>query len=147
MTRLPDKPIAQKHRIISGGFTQRVRGVTDWDAPTPVQEWTARDVVEHLTWIRSVLGDVVSLAPLPAADALVTGAGGFLGKALVAALLQRAEAAGFRQMFAVIGDSAWLRESNGFGVVYQDARPGRESPRHRRPATRRPPCQIGRAHV
>ena len=28
---------------------------------------------------------------------------------------------------AVIGDSAWLRESNGFGVVYQDARPGRES--------------------
>lgn len=68
MTRLPDKPIAEKHRIISGGFTQRVRGVTDWDAPTPVQEWTARDVVEHLTWIRSVLGDAVSLAPLPAAD-------------------------------------------------------------------------------
>lgn len=28
-----------------------------------------------------------------------------VGKALVAALLQRAEAAGFRQMFAVIGDS------------------------------------------
>ena len=28
---------------------------------------------------------------------------------------------------ATIGDSAWLRESDGFGVVYQDARPGRES--------------------
>lgn len=28
---------------------------------------------------------------------------------------------------AVIGDSAWLRVGNGFGVVYQDARPGRES--------------------
>ena len=28
---------------------------------------------------------------------------------------------------AVIGDNAWLRESDGFGVVYQDARPGRES--------------------
>ncbi|MGV9860820.1 phytanoyl-CoA dioxygenase family protein [Gordonia sp. NPDC003425] len=28
---------------------------------------------------------------------------------------------------AVIGDTAWLRESDGFGVVYQDARPGHES--------------------
>ncbi|MFT4043162.1 MAG: phytanoyl-CoA dioxygenase family protein [Gordonia sp. (in: high G+C Gram-positive bacteria)] len=28
---------------------------------------------------------------------------------------------------AVIGPNAWLRESEGFGVVYQDARPGRES--------------------
>ncbi|GAB92046.1 phytanoyl-CoA dioxygenase family protein [Gordonia rhizosphera] len=28
---------------------------------------------------------------------------------------------------ALIGETAWLRDGDGFGVVYQDARPGRES--------------------
>ena len=47
-----------------------------------------------------------------------------LSPALRAALADERLLAAVR---AVIGDSAWLRESNGFGVVYQDARPGRES--------------------
>lgn len=44
---LPTDP-AQRHRVVAGTFSDRVRGVTDWDAPSPVADWTARDVVRHL---------------------------------------------------------------------------------------------------
>ncbi|GAB3588813.1 maleylpyruvate isomerase N-terminal domain-containing protein [Calidifontibacter terrae] len=68
MTRLPDQPIAEKYRIIAAGFSDRVRAVSDWDAPTPVQEWAARDVVNHLvTWLPAVLGDVAPIQPGPSA--------------------------------------------------------------------------------
>lgn len=37
-------------------FGEVVDGVTDWDAPTPVAEWRARDVVSHLTsWLPGFL--------------------------------------------------------------------------------------------
>lgn len=65
MTRLPDQPIPEKFRIIAAGFAARVGEVTDWDAPTPVKEWVARDVVRHLLWIRDVLGDTADLGPAP----------------------------------------------------------------------------------
>jgi uncharacterized protein (TIGR03086 family) len=39
---------AERHRLATGTFGDRVRGVTDWDAPTPVAQWRARDVVRHL---------------------------------------------------------------------------------------------------
>ena len=39
---------AERHREVAGAFTARVRGVADWDAPSPVPTWTARDVVGHL---------------------------------------------------------------------------------------------------
>jgi uncharacterized protein (TIGR03086 family) len=39
---------AEEHRRIAGVFTERVKGATDWDAPAPVDGWTARDVVRHL---------------------------------------------------------------------------------------------------
>jgi uncharacterized protein (TIGR03086 family) len=44
---LPEDPVA-RHRVVAGTFADRVRGVTDWDAPSPVRGWTARDVVGHL---------------------------------------------------------------------------------------------------
>jgi uncharacterized protein (TIGR03086 family) len=44
---LSDIP-AERHREIGRGFTERVRGVREWDVPSPVAEWTARDVVRHL---------------------------------------------------------------------------------------------------
>jgi uncharacterized protein (TIGR03086 family) len=68
VTRLPDLPIADKFRVVAQGFTDRVEGVTDWDAPTPVKEWRARDVVGHLHWIRDVLGDAVDIEPGPTPD-------------------------------------------------------------------------------
>ena len=47
MTGIPAEPVA-RHRSIAGRFTDAVHGTSDWDAPSPVPEWTARDVVGHL---------------------------------------------------------------------------------------------------
>lgn len=47
---------AERHRVIAAGFTDRVRGTSTWDAPSPVPEWAARDVVGHLTgWLPAFL--------------------------------------------------------------------------------------------
>jgi uncharacterized protein (TIGR03086 family) len=47
---------AERHREIAAAFSEKVRGTADWDAPAPVEGWTARDVVGHLTqWLPSFL--------------------------------------------------------------------------------------------
>ncbi|MGV1008499.1 MAG: TIGR03086 family metal-binding protein [Dermatophilaceae bacterium] len=47
---------AERHRQVAGAFTERVLGTVDWDAPTPVREWVARDVVRHLVeWFPAFL--------------------------------------------------------------------------------------------
>jgi uncharacterized protein (TIGR03086 family) len=47
---------AERHRRIAATFTDRVRATSAWDAPTPVAEWCARDVVDHLvTWLPGFL--------------------------------------------------------------------------------------------
>ncbi len=44
------------HRTVADAFGDRVRGTTDWDAPSPVPGWRARDVVDHLTgWFPAFL--------------------------------------------------------------------------------------------
>ncbi|MDD7964730.1 TIGR03086 family metal-binding protein [Actinomycetospora lemnae] len=56
---------ADRHRRVAATFTDRVRGTADWDVPTPVPAWTARDVVGHLTtWFPAFL--VGSGVPVPA---------------------------------------------------------------------------------
>jgi uncharacterized protein (TIGR03086 family) len=59
---------AQAHRSRAATFTQRVEGVRDWDAPTPVEEWVVRDVVGHLVdWLPDFLAaGGVTLTPGPA---------------------------------------------------------------------------------
>ena len=47
MTGIPTAP-AERHRAIAARFSAAVRGATDWDAPSPVPDWAARDVVAHL---------------------------------------------------------------------------------------------------
>jgi uncharacterized protein (TIGR03086 family) len=48
---------AERHRRIAGTFGDRVRGTRDWQAPSPVAGWTARDVVRHLVdWLPAFLG-------------------------------------------------------------------------------------------
>ncbi len=48
--------IAEHHRIVAGAFTERVLGTTDWSVPTPVDGWTALDVVDHLVeWFTGFL--------------------------------------------------------------------------------------------
>lgn len=39
---------SERHRSIAAMFGAVVSGVADWDAPTPVAEWHAIDVVDHL---------------------------------------------------------------------------------------------------
>lgn len=62
---------ADRYRQVAAVFADRVRGVTDWDAPTPVKEWCARDIVGHLTgWLPGMLagGSDVTFDPVPSAE-------------------------------------------------------------------------------
>lgn len=67
---LPDDPAA-RHALVAGELTRLVGSTPDWDAPAPVDGWTARDVVDHLvTWFPGFLGaGGVSLPPGPSAVA------------------------------------------------------------------------------
>jgi uncharacterized protein (TIGR03086 family) len=62
---------ADRHRQIAADFTARVEGAEDWDAPAPVDGWTARDVVRHLVeWLPGFLssGAGVTLPAIPDVD-------------------------------------------------------------------------------
>ena len=68
---LSDLRPAERHREIAGLFTQRVRGAHSWDAPSPVEDWAARDVVRHLTeWLQGFLasGAGIELPKGPSVD-------------------------------------------------------------------------------
>ena len=61
---------AARHRQTSAGFTARVLGASDWDAPAPVPGWRARDVVGHLVgwfpgFLESATGLVLDRGPSP----------------------------------------------------------------------------------
>lgn len=67
---LPEAP-ADRHRKIAEDFTSVVCGVPSWDAPAPVEGWTARDVVRHLAqWLPAFLagGAGVELARGPSVE-------------------------------------------------------------------------------
>ncbi|TDD24579.1 TIGR03086 family metal-binding protein [Nonomuraea diastatica] len=67
---LSDLP-AERHRQVAGLFTDRVRGTTSWDVPSPVADWTARDIVRHLTeWFPGFLasGAGIELRRGPSVD-------------------------------------------------------------------------------
>ena len=73
---LPDQP-AGRHRQIAQLFTDRVKGTKDWDAPSPVAGWAARDVVRHLTeWLPGFLsaGAGIRLPGGPSVDEDPVGA-------------------------------------------------------------------------
>ena len=62
---------AQRHRLVAGRFAEVTGVVGDWDAPTPVAEWVARDVIGHLVgWFPGFLaaGGVELAAGPPVAD-------------------------------------------------------------------------------
>lgn len=49
---------AARHRQFAAAFQNSIQATRDWDAATPVPEWTARDVVFHLvTWLPPLLRD------------------------------------------------------------------------------------------
>ena len=39
---------AARHHAVAGRFGRLVAATNDWDAPSPVAGWVARDVVDHL---------------------------------------------------------------------------------------------------
>ena len=62
---------AVRHRTVAGRFTEVARGATQWDAPTPVPEWVARDVIRHLVeWFPGFLesGSGIRLPAGPPVD-------------------------------------------------------------------------------
>lgn len=67
---LVDLPAAARHRAVAARFGDVARSVTDWDAPTPVTEWAARDVVRHLVeWFPAFLAaGGIELPPAPSVD-------------------------------------------------------------------------------
>ena len=70
---IPTEPAAE-HRAVAGIFGDRVRGVPAdaWEAPTPVAQWRARDVVRHLVeWFPPFLaaGAGLHLPAGPSVDA------------------------------------------------------------------------------
>ena len=63
----------ERHREVADRFAARVAGTEDWDAPTPVSGWAARDVVCHLvTWLPGLLDSrgwpSVPAVPSPSVD-------------------------------------------------------------------------------
>ena len=60
--------LAERHRAVAAAFGERVRGTRDWDVPAPVDGWTARSVVDHLTsWFPDFLASGAGVE-LPKAD-------------------------------------------------------------------------------
>jgi uncharacterized protein (TIGR03086 family) len=72
VSSLSEMDPADRHRAVAAGFDRVVAAVIDWDAPTPVSEWVARDVVAHLTdWFPAFLaagGIELSAAPSAVID-------------------------------------------------------------------------------
>ncbi len=67
---LPDSPAA-RHEEVAAAFSRIAEGTTDWSAPTPVDGWTAIDVVDHLvSWFGGFLasGGIDLPAGPPVAD-------------------------------------------------------------------------------
>lgn len=67
---LPDSPAA-RHEAVAAAFSRIAEGTTDWSAPTPVDGWTAIDVVDHLvSWFGGFLasGGIDLPAGPPVAD-------------------------------------------------------------------------------
>ncbi len=70
MSEITEASAAERHRLVAGVFTDRVEGARDWEAPSPVEEWTAREVVRHLVeWFSGFLSaGGVELARGPSVD-------------------------------------------------------------------------------
>ncbi|WP_238421246.1 maleylpyruvate isomerase family mycothiol-dependent enzyme [Gordonia sp. 'Campus'] len=72
---IADLDAAARHRDVAAGFADVIAGVTDWNAPTPVDGWVARDVVAHLVdWFTGFLA--AGGVELPAGPTVADDPGG-----------------------------------------------------------------------
>jgi uncharacterized protein (TIGR03086 family) len=67
---------ARWHEQVAGAFGARVAGTIDWDVPSPVAGWRARDVVGHLTeWFPGFLAGGAGIdLPRPGPDPVASWA-------------------------------------------------------------------------
>ena len=57
MVTLNESTPAERHRAVAAAFSDHAAAIENWDAPTPVDDWVARDVVRHLVdWFTEFLG-------------------------------------------------------------------------------------------
>ncbi|MDO5683360.1 MAG: maleylpyruvate isomerase family mycothiol-dependent enzyme [Propionibacteriaceae bacterium] len=57
MSNLTEAAPAERHRHLAAQFAALIDGTTDWEVATPVKEWQAGDIVDHITtWPRQMLG-------------------------------------------------------------------------------------------
>lgn len=68
MSQFTDATPADRHRVASARLVEIAERVTDWSAPTPVKEWTARAIPEHLTWLGGFLGGMGVGVDIPRVD-------------------------------------------------------------------------------
>lgn len=70
MIAIGDLGPADRHRVVASRFGEVAAAVPDWSSQTPVAEWRAADVVDHLlTWFPEFLGaGGVTLAPVSTDD-------------------------------------------------------------------------------
>jgi uncharacterized protein (TIGR03086 family) len=58
MSKLTEASPAERHCEIAATFSRLIGGTTDWSAQTPVPEWRAGDVVDHLTsWLPGLMSN------------------------------------------------------------------------------------------
>lgn len=109
-------PEAQRHRLHADRFATLIDGVADWSVPTPVKEWTARDVVGHLIdWLPGFLamGSDVVLPGGPAVADDPAGAWRVRSQAIQAILDDPAtQAVVFRSQ--MVGDMPLAKAIDGF---------------------------------
>lgn len=100
MTSLTEMSVVERYRSAASTFTDRVHGTRDWDVPSPVVEWRARDIVEHLaTWLPALVSSGCSVVFEPAPSAEDDPVGAWAGTdAQVRALLE--DPASVQVMFA-----------------------------------------------
>lgn len=85
---MPDTPPPDTYRRVAARFTEVVEGAqaaSAWDRPSPVPEWTARDVVRHLVeWFPPFLssGTGIDLPGGPSPDDDPVGAWAALDQAV-----------------------------------------------------------------
>ena len=68
MSHFTESSPADQHRVASDQLVAIADRVSDWDAPTPVREWVARDIPEHLTWLGGFLGGLGVSVDIPRLD-------------------------------------------------------------------------------
>ncbi|HHU09846.1 MAG TPA: TIGR03086 family protein [Intrasporangiaceae bacterium] len=68
MSQLTEATAAERHRILADQFLTLADGVADWEAPTPVKEWRAADIVEHMAWLPGMLQSMGATLDVPPTD-------------------------------------------------------------------------------